>query len=580
MVQVAALQQLKGLVPFLHGLRWRYAAGAFLLVLTNGCALLIPWLLKLAVEELKSPGSTRFAVGAYAALIAGLGVLHCLVRIGSRTSILHAARVVEFRVREGLFTRLLALDLSFYGRERTGDILSRFSNDLTNVRMLAGFGVMSLMNTAIIYLAAVWLMALISPWLTLAAVGPLPLMVLLVRVVSGRVFSLSREAQEELARLSSLAEESFSAIRLVKSYCREEHFDGLFGDASRRCLAKNLELARLRGIVLPIMAIGTGVGTLAVLFLGGRQVIGGSMSLGDFVAFSGYLALLAWPTAVMGWILTLLQRGAASMGRLNELLRERSVLEHHHDGMPATLHQGLELRRLSFAYAGRPVLSDISCRIRVGERVGITGAVGSGKTTLLRILARLVPVESGQLFLDGRDVNSLSLASVRDLIGYLPQEAFLFSRSIDENIHYGGSGDRVRAAEQAGLASDLAGFRDGLATLVGERGVTLSGGQRQRVALARALLREPALLLLDDPLAAVDAGKEEEIVATLAKNWQGKTVVMVSQRLSAFRDFQRILVVDDGRVVEDGSPQELLARGGRYAELARLQGKAAVITAG
>lgn len=574
MVPVAALRQLKGLTPFLRGLRWRYAAGAFLLVLTNGCALLIPWLLKLAIEALKSPGSARFAVGVYAALIAGSGVMHCLVRIGSRTTILHAARLVEFRVREALFCRLLALDISFYGRERTGDILSRFSNDLTNVRMLVGFGAMSLMNTAIVYLAAVWLMALISPWLTLAAVGPLPLMVLLVRMVSGKVFSLSREAQEELARLSSLAEESFSAIRLVKSYCREEHFDNLFGDASRRCLAKNLELARLRGIVLPIMAIGTGVGTLAVLFIGGRQVIAGQMSLGDFVAFSGYLALLAWPTAVIGWILTLLQRGAASMARLNELLHQRSALEQYYEGIPATLNDRLELRDLSFSYANRLVLRGINCVIQAGERVGITGAVGSGKTTLLRILARLVPVGTGQLFFDGRDVNSLSLGSVRGLIGYLPQEAFLFSRSIDENISYGGCGDRVQAAEQAGLGSDLAGFSEGLNTRVGERGVALSGGQRQRVALARALLRDPALMLLDDPLAAVDAGKEDEIVEALAKSWQGKTVVMVSQRLSAFRDFQRILVMDEGQIVEQGSPQELMARGGRYAELARLQGAA------
>jgi ATP-binding cassette subfamily B protein len=526
-----------------------------LLLLTNGCALLIPWLLKLAVEGLKQPSAAGWSTGSYAVLIAGLGLLHCLVRIGSRTTILHAARIVEYRVREALFRQLLALDLSFYNRERTGDILSRFSNDLTNVRMLAGFGVMSLLNTAIIYLAAVWLMLLISPWLTLAAVGPLPLMVL----------------QEELARLSSLAEESISAVRLLKSYCREPYFDKLFGQASRDCLAKNLELARVRGVVLPIMVSATGIGTLAVLFIGGQQVIGGSISLGDFVAFSGYLALLAWPTAVMGWILTLLQRGAASMDRLNELLSAVPVLDHAVE-QPAGFQQSLELRCLSFSYGDRPVLQEINAVVRFGERVGITGGVGSGKTTLLRLLARLLPVEPGRIFLDGRDVTGLSLASVRSLIGYLPQEAFLFSRSIRDNISYGGAGDVGHGAEQAGLNADVAGFGDGLATMVGERGVTLSGGQRQRVALARALVRQPALLLLDDPLAAVDAGKEDEILDALAANWQGKTVVMVSQRLSAFRDCQRVLVLDDGRIVEEGSPQELLARGGRYAELARLQG--------
>ncbi|MGE0155415.1 MAG: ABC transporter ATP-binding protein [Geobacter sp.] len=554
------------------GLRWRYAVGAFLLLLTNGCALLIPWLLKLTVEGLRQPGSASFSTGQYAAAMAGLALLHCLVRIWSRTTILHAARIVEFRVREALFQRLLALDLSFYNRERTGDLLSRFSNDLGNVRMLVGFGSMSLLNTAIIYLAAVWLMLLISPWLTLAAVGPLPLMVLLVRRISGRVFNLSREAQEELARLSSLAEESVSAVRLLKSYCREPYFDRLFEQTSRDCLNKNLELARVRGLVMPIMVAATGIGTLAVLFIGGRQVITGTMSLGDFVAFSGYLALLAWPTAVMGWILTLLQRGAASMGRLNELLTATPLLETDAE-QTATFQQSLELRQLSFSYGDRPVLQQISCSIRPGERLGVTGTVGSGKTTLLRVLARLLPVAPGQFLLDGHDVNQLSLASVRGLTGYLPQEAFLFSRSIQENIVYGGDGDALRGAEQAGLTSDLNGFAQGLATLVGERGVTLSGGQRQRVALARALVRQPALLLLDDPLASVDAGKEDEILDALAANWHDKTVVLVSQRLSAFRDCQRVLVLDEGRIVEQGSPAELLQRGGRYAQLARLQGK-------
>jgi len=543
-----------------------------LLLLTNGCALLIPWLLKLAVEKLNQPSAVSCHTGWYAAAIAGLALLHCLVRIWSRTTILHAARLVEFRVREALFSRLLSLDLSFYSRERTGDIISRFSNDLGNIRMLAGFGVMSLLNTVIIYLAAVWLMLLISPWLTLAAVGPLPLMVLLVRKVSGQVFTLSRETQEELARLSSLAEETLTAVRLVKSYCREEHFSGLFRQASGRCLAKNLELARLRGLVVPIMSVATGAGILAVLYIGGRQVISGSISLGDFVAFSGYLALLVWPTAVIGWVLTLVQRGAASMERLNELLTAESALAHRSAGQTATLHQGVQLRQLSFSYAGRPVLHEINCSVRVGERVGITGPVGSGKSTLLRLIARLLPVEAGRLFLDGTDAVDLSLTSVRELIGYVPQEAFLFSRSINDNIVYGGAGDALQGVERAGLTTDLAGFSEGMATLIGERGVMLSGGQRQRVALARALVREPVLLLLDDPLAAVDAGREEEILGFLAANWQSKTVLMVSQRLLAFRNCQRVLVLEEGRIVEEGAPAELLKLGGRYAELARLQG--------
>ena len=564
---------LKTLFPFLQGLRWRYACGAFLLVITNACALLIPWLLKLVIDDLQHPGQALLSTGRAALLIALVAVGYAVVRIFSRTIILNAARLLEFQIREALFARLLTLDLVFFSRERSGDILSRFANDLTNVRMLTGFGGMSLLNTAVIYLAGIWLMVRINPWLTLAAVAPLPLMVLTVRAMSSRIFAVSRQAQDELARLSSLTEESVGAVRLIKSYCREAYVADQFEAVSGQCLARNLELARLRGLVMPIMALATGAGTLAVLYWGGRLVIGNQITLGQFVAFSGYLALLAWPTAVLGWILTLAQRGAASMARLNELLQSSPAIVEHAGAQPVVgLVQGLEARQLCFRYGDRPVLQDISFCIRPGERVGITGPVGSGKSTLLRLIPRLLPLSDGMLFVNGQDINGLELASLRRLIGYLPQETTLFSRSIAENIAYGGSGDVTTAAQRAGLTADLQGFSAGLATVVGERGVTLSGGQRQRVALARALVREPELLLLDDPLASVDAGREDEILAALAESWQGKTVFLVSQRLSAFRDCQRILVLDEGRIVEQGTPEELLRLGGRYAELAKMQG--------
>ncbi|MCE1225264.1 MAG: ABC transporter ATP-binding protein/permease [Geobacteraceae bacterium] len=564
---------LKTLLPFLQGLRWRYACGAFLLVITNACALLIPWLLKLVIDGLQHPEQASLSAGRVALLIGLVAAGYAVVRIFSRTMILNAARLLEFQIREALFARLMTLDLGYFSRERSGDILSRFANDLTNVRMLTGFGVMSLLNTAVIYLAGLWLMIRINPWLTVAAVAPLPLMVLAVRMMSSRIFSVSRQAQDELARLSSLAEESVGAIRLIKSYCRETYVAGQFDAVAGQCLARNLELARLRGLVMPIMALATGAGTLAVLYLGGRLVIGSQISLGQFVAFSGYLALLAWPTAVLGWILTLAQRGAASMERLNELLQSSPAVVERADAQPVVdLGQGLEARQLSFRYGDRPVLQDISFYIRPGERVGITGPVGCGKSTLLRLIPRLLPLSDGMLFINGQDVNGLELASLRRLMGYLPQETTLFSRSIAENVAYGGDGILELAVQRAGLDSDLQEFSAGLTTVVGERGVTLSGGQRQRVALARALVREPELLLLDDPLASVDAGREDEILGALAESWQGKTVLLVSQRLSAFRDCQRILVLDEGRIVEQGTPEELLQLGGRYAELARMQG--------
>jgi ATP-binding cassette subfamily B protein len=567
------LAELTALLPFLQGLRWRYAAGTLLLVITNGCALLIPWLMKLAIDGLQQPAAARFTPSGIALLIAATAVVYAVVRIFSRTVILNAARLLEFAIREALFARLTLLDPGFFSRERTGDILSRFANDLTNLRMLTGFGVLSLLNTAIIYLAALWLMVGISPLLTLAAVAPLPLMILAVRALSSRIFQLSREAQEQLAGISSLTEETVGAIRLIKSYCREAHFDQLFAQATAKNLAKNLALARVRGIVMPIMGWAAGLGTLAVLYLGGRQVITDQITLGQFVAFSGYLALLVWPTASLGWILTMMQRGAASMARLNELLTAQPTVVD--PPVPRHLHAlgtGLELRGLCFSYGERRVLQDISLQVTPGERIGITGPVGSGKSTLLRLIARLLPVQPGMLLVDGHDITTVAIESYRRLIGYVPQEAQLFSRNIQENVAYGGTGAVTDAVARAGLATDLAGFADGLQTVVGERGITLSGGQRQRVALARALVREPQLLVLDDPLAAVDAGREDEILEALAANWADKTVLIVSQRLSAFRDCHRVLVLDEGRIVEEGPPDLLLQHGGRYAALAQLQG--------
>lgn len=572
-MEKSRLSELTALVPFLQGLRWRYAAGALLLLLTNSCALLIPWLMKLAIDGLQHPAAARFTPSVIALLIAGTAVLYAVVRIFSRTVILNAARLLEFSIREALFARLLLLDSGFFSRERTGDILSRFANDLTNLRMLTGFGTLSLLNTAIIYLAALWLMMGINPLLTLAAVAPLPLMILAVRALSSRIFQLSREAQEQLAGISSLTEETVSAIRLIKSYCREAHFDQLFAAAIDRNLAKNLALARLRGIVMPIMGWAAGLGTLAVLYLGGRLVITDQITLGQFVAFSGYLALLVWPTASLGWILTMMQRGAASMARLNELLTAvPAVVDPSAPRRLSGLGNGLELRNLCYSYGERRVLQDISLRLAPAERVGITGPVGSGKSTLLRLIARLLPVQQGMLLVDGHDVTTAAIDSYRRLIGYVPQEAQLFSRSIQENVAYGGAGSVADAVVRAGLSTDLEGFAEGLQTVVGERGVTLSGGQRQRVALARALVREPELLVLDDPLASVDAGREDEILEALSANWADKTVLIVSQRLSAFRDCHRVLVLDEGRIVEEGPPDLLLQSGGRYAALAQLQG--------
>lgn len=558
-------------------LRWRYAGGAVFLLLTNAFALLIPWFMKLAIEALQHPVGARFSPSTCALIIVLLAVLHCITRIFSRTLTMNAARIIEFRIRNDLFKHLTRLDLSYFSNSRSGDILSRFSNDLTNVRMLTGFGIMSAINTVLVYGAAVTMMLRIHPWLTFWAILPFPVMVFTVKKISHRLFHRSLQAQEELAYLSSQAEETVSAVRLIKSYCREDYFQQEFGKTAERYLKHNLRLARLRGVIIPVMATATGSGTLIVLFMGGRLVIANTISLGDFVAFSGYLAMLVWPTAVLGWILTLAQRGAASMSRLAGILAAEPTVVDHPDARPiTTLQQGIEARNLRFSYGGTEIIGGISFHIREGETVGITGEVGSGKTTLLRLIARLLPVAEGMLLIDGRDINTTTTTSLRRLIGYVPQETFLFSRTVADNIGYGITGDNPedairKAAGQAGFLEDVESFPDRFATQVGEGGVTLSGGQKQRLAIARAVAGDPPVLLLDDPLSAVDAGREEEILNELGKFYAGRTVLIVSQRVSAFRDCDRIIVLKSGQIAEQGAPAALLQQGGLYTEICSRQ---------
>ncbi len=533
--------------------------------------------MKLAIEALQHPERARLSPATCALIIVTLSVLHCVTRIFSRTLSLNAARIIEFRIRNDLFHRLTQLDLGYFSNSRSGDILSRFSNDLTNVRMLTGFGAMSAINTLIVYSSAVTMMVGIHPWLTFWAILPFPLMVFTVKKVSHRLFHRSLLAQEELAHLSSQAEETVSAVRLIKSYCREEYFQGEFGKTAERYLKHNLRLARLRGLIIPVMATATGAGTLVVLFMGGRLVIDNVITLGDFVAFSGYLAMLVWPTAVLGWILTLAQRGAASMSRLAGILSAEPTVIDHPDAQPiTTLQHGIKASNLSFSYGDTLILNGISLHIQTGETVGITGEVGSGKTTLLRLIARLLPVSEEMLFVDGRDINTISTTSLRHLIGYVPQETFLFSRTVAENISYGITGKHSdalmqKAASQAGFFEDIESFPDKFATQVGEGGVTLSGGQKQRLAIARAVVGNPPLLLLDDPLSAVDAGREEEILNELGKFYTGRTVLIVSQRVSAFRDCDRIIVMKSGQIAEQGSPAELFQLGGLYTDICSKQ---------
>lgn len=556
----------------MRGCRNAYLLGLFLLLLTNAFALFIPWLLKLAVQSLQHPGSGR-SPGVYAGLIILAALFHGIIRIFSRTTMLNAGRSIEFRIREELYAKLLLLDLPYFSGERTGDILSRFSNDLTNVRMLLGFGVQSSINTCILYLAALMVMGSINPLLTCCAVAPFPVMILLVKRVSQRIFRRSLQVQEQLAALSNQIQENVTAAAVIRGYCREGAECATFRDVNERYRDLSMKLARMRGFVIPIMGGATGVGTLIVLFLGGSMVIKGTITLGEFVAFNGYLTMLVWPTIMMGWILNLIQRGAASLSRITVLLDAEATVRDDVDPVSWTPIRGdIRFQGVTFGYGDNgPVLYDISLHLPAGTKTGIVGPVGSGKSTLVRLIARLLPLPDGALFIDGIDVNRMALARLRKVIGFVPQEGFLFSRSIRENIASGREGateeEIVAAASLAQLNNEIAAFPDGYDTQVGERGVTLSGGQKQRTAIARALLADPSILILDDPLSAVDAATEEAILAGLGDYYGGRSAVIVSHRLSAVQGCDLIVVLEEGRIVEQGSPAQLLAMGGRYAAL-------------
>jgi ATP-binding cassette subfamily B protein len=577
--QERPINELRPLIAYLLACRSSYLWGALWLAGTNVGALAIPWLLKLAVESLQHPAAAAHGPAFYGMAIIVAALLQGGIRICSRTVLLHAGRRIEFAIREEMFRRLVDLDASWFDRERTGDIISRFANDLTNVRMLTGFGCLNVINSCLVYTATITLMLRLNPSLTLLALLPFPAMILAVKRISASMYRRSRRAQEELARLTSAVEENVTAAAVVRAYCREEGEKAAFGRVAADYLASNMAMARLRGLMVPIMA-GTGaMGTLVILFIGGRQVIAGAMSLGDFVAFNGYLAMLVWPTLMMGWILNLLQRGAASMTRINAILSARPRVAEPEEPAPLERLRGeIELRDLSFSHGddrGEPVLRGISLRVPAGTRLGIVGPVGSGKSTLVSLIPRLYPVADGCLFLDGIDINRIPLQLLRRDIGFIPQESLIFSRSIGDNIAFGREGatteDVRRAAERASLAGDIGRFPDGYGTRVGERGVTLSGGQKQRTSIARALVKPAPILILDDPLSAVDARTGEEILARLEEEYGNTTLVIVSHRLAAVRNCQRIILLDGGRIAEQGSHDELLAMNGRYAALWREQ---------
>ena len=559
--------------------RARYAAGVVLLLATNACALLIPWVTKDVVDALGGAGrsaATRETVAFGALLVVVLALVQALVRTTSRLVMLGAGQRVESEIRADLVDAFLRLEPAFYQARRTGDLMSRATNDLHSVATLVGFGLLSLINTAIVYAGTLTVMLRMDPWLTVAALAPYPLLVAVARRYNSRAHAEALAVQEQLARLADKAQENLSGMPVVRAYTLARREIAEFGRLNEEHLARVLRQTRTHGLFSPLLAIMAGVGALSVLWVGGRAVLEGRLSLGVLVAFSGYVAYLAWPTMALGWVLATVRRGFAALGRVTEILDTGPVIRDGSAVVPlaAPVQGEIEIRRLTFRYAQDrlPALRDVSLRIPAGSSVAIVGSTGGGKTTLAGLLPRLWDPPPDTIFIDGREIHTIPLRDLRAAIGFVPQETFLFSRTLRENVAFGAPNGGVEAAaDVAGLAPDVERLPGGWDTIVGERGLTLSGGQRQRATLARALLRNPPILVLDDAFAAVDAATEAAILARLLERIRKRTTLVITHRLRVASLLDRIVVLDDGELVEEGAHAELLARGGLYARLWRRQ---------
>ena len=561
--------------------------GCACLAATNALSLTIPWLIKGAIDALRAgartAGSLHALVVRNAVLIAAFAVGQALIRTWSRILIFNAGRNVEYRLRGDLFRHLLRLDGGFHRRHPTGDVMSRLTNDLGSVRAMFGPGLLNLCNTALVYATTVWLLVHLSPRLTLFALLPYPALLVGARLFSRKMYTASRGIQEQLGVMSTSIQEDLAGIAVIKHYTLEPTREAKFRALNDEYLTRSLALVRARGTLSPLFAVLGGAGTLIVLWAGGREVILGRMTVGGLVAFNAYLVLLSWPTIALGWIIGVWQRGLAGWVRVRELLETAPRIADAPvvAGAAVTIESpSIEARDLSVEVDGRRLLDGVSFSLPAGATLAIVGPTGAGKTTLVDALVRMHEVAPGAVRIGGHDLTQIPLATLRGQIGYAPQDAFLFSATVAENIGFGiadrsdGTLDleRVkRAAEAAGLAPDLAILPDGYDTLVGERGLTLSGGQRQRVALARALAAEPKILILDDSLSSVDAQTEREILSRLKPILAGRTSILIAHRLAAVKDADQILVIDRGRVAESGTHADLMGAGGLYASLYRTE---------
>ena len=539
-----------------------------------------PLVLQYAIDDLYT-SVTRSKLAFYGGLLLLIAGLAGYFRYQMRRIIISASRGFEYDLRNDFFAHLERLPVSFFQENRTGDLMSRATNDLSAVRMMVGPAVMYLANTLITAVVSLSLMFSLDVWLTIIVLLPLPIVSITVRMFGTAIHKTFEEVQEKLSDMSAVVQESLTGVRVVRAYRQEEAEIARFRDSNTDYLRHNRRLSRLQGAFFPTMSLFLGISALLALWLGSRDVTSGRLTVGELVAFNAYLAQLAWPMIAFGWVTNLLERGMASWKRMLGVMDTvPAVRDEDTSDVPreAPLAGAIEFRSVGFLYGNREVLSDVSFSVKAGETVAIVGATGSGKSTLVNLLPRLHNPPRGTVFIDGRDVRDIPLLELRGMIGFVPQEPFLFSDTLADNVAFGVPGVRQSdparveaAAAVAQLDKDVRDFPQGYETMVGERGITLSGGQKQRTAIARAVVTNPRILVLDDALSAVDTYTEEEILSRLRRVMKERTSIIISHRISTVREADQIVVLDAGRVVERGRHDDLIRLGGHYAELHKKQ---------
>ena len=542
----------------------------------DALAAALPIVIKYGVDSLTRGFQIRIVM-QLAGLLIALSIVKGVFQYWMRVITIGISRDIEFDLRNDLFAHLVMLSQDFYSRYRTGDIMARSTNDLNAVRMMLGPGVMYWTETSITLILALAVMLHTDARLTLIALIPAPLVSLAVIFFGRRIHVRFEHIQKMFSDISSRVQENLAGVRVIRAYAQENAEVDQFERLNKEYIRENIGLARIQGMFMPLLQALIGVTFLLVLWYGGKQLIRGRISLGSFVMFNTYMGMLIWPMIAFGWVVNLMQRGTASLNRINEILHERpSIRGPERERLdPSDLPDEIRFQRVSMDFAGRKAIDDVTLTIHAGETVAVVGHTGSGKTTLVNLIPRLYDPTHGTVELGGVDVRRFAPDELRQQIGFVPQETFLFSATLAQNIAWGAphaSREEVQwAAEVAGLGSDLEAFPDGLDTLIGERGLTLSGGQKQRTAIARAILRNPRILILDDALSSVDTLTEEKILSGLAGVMRDRTTILISHRVSTVQNADRIVVLAHGRVVETGTHRELLGRGGYYADLYQKQ---------